>query len=144
MTTIRTVRPEEITDMIGVYRKCGIYTEAISNENAIRRGYEKNPDLFVVAEEDGRIVGTVQGQSNSIIGMIWKLGVLPDYRRRGIGKVLLKEMMKRLRDDGCVGANLLLRHDNMDVAEFYEKLGWEKWPNQLMVFFDLKKIEKYD
>ena len=143
MTTIRTAKPEEIPKLIQIYKECGLYKESISNEIVIRRGYERNPEMFIVAEEEGKVVGTVHGQSNGMIGFVWKLGVLPEYQRKGIGKALMKEILIRLRNDGCVGANLLVKRENTSIIELYESQHWEIWKHQLMVFPDLTRIEEY-
>lgn len=143
MVKIRTAKPEEIPEIVKIYRECNLYNDVISNENVTRRSYEKNPHMFLVAEEDNRLIGTVRGQSDGIVGLVWKLCVLSDHRRKGIAKALMKEILCRLRSDGCAGANLIMRPEDTSVMEYYQKQGWEKWVYQLMVFPDLTRIEEH-
>lgn len=66
--------------------------------------------LLLVAEdtEAGRIVGTASvdlevGAHSDLVGEFCRLAVHPDYRNRGIGKLLLSERLERVEDRLQVG-----------------------------------------
>ena len=90
----------------------------------IEKKCQRDPDLFLVAENDGCIIGTVIGGFDGRRGMIYHLAVAPEYRRLGLAKRLMEEVESRLRQKGCRKAYLLVKKGN-DVAKFfYEARGW--------------------
>lgn len=92
---------------------------------------------FVVAEVDGKVVGYVMCRVESGLGFmrrkLTKLGhvvsiaVLPDYRRRGIGMMMMEECIKRLKEYYDVSEVYLeVRVSNISAISLYEKLGFKK------------------
>lgn len=92
----------------------------------------RDPDLFLVAEESGRIVGTVLGGYDGRRGLIYHLAVVPECRQQGIGKMLMAEVERRLKEKGCQRCYLLVKHDARDVIEFYRGLDWDTWDVSIM------------
>ncbi len=86
---------------------------------------QRDPDLFIVAEENGKIVGTVIGGFDGRRGLIYHLAVDRAHRGQGWGRALMAEAERRLVDKGCLRAYLLVKPENLDVIEFYGQLGWE-------------------
>ncbi len=91
----------------------------------ITKKLQRDPDLFLVAEDAGRIIGTVIGGYDGRRGIIYHLAVEQPYRQRGIGKMLMDEVERRLIAKGCLRAYLLVKRENEDVIEFYRRLDWE-------------------
>ncbi len=98
----------------------------------IAKKLQRDPDLFLVAEDDGKIVGTVIGGYDGRRGLIYHLAVARAYRQRGIGTLLMNEVERRLRAKGCVRAYLLIKRGNEQVVEFYRQRGWETMDVTLM------------
>jgi ribosomal protein S18 acetylase RimI-like enzyme len=92
----------------------------------------RDPDLFLAAEEGGRLVGTVIGGWDGRRGLIYHLAVAADFRQQGVGRRLMTEVEQRLTAKGCYKSYLLITQDNTDVMDFYRKLGWEAMPVQVM------------
>ena len=92
----------------------------------IQKKLSRDPDLFLVAEEDGQIVGTVIGGFDGRRGLIYHLAVRTSFRGRGIGSRLMGEVESRLRAKGCIRCYLLVTTDNEDAMGYYQKLGWER------------------
>ncbi|PWH12424.1 MAG: GNAT family N-acetyltransferase [Anaerolineae bacterium] len=86
------------------------------------------PDLFLLAECDSRIVGTVIGGYDGRRGMIYHLAVEPEFRGQGIGTRLMDEIEARLKAKGCRKAYLLVKQGN-SAATMYEKRGWNEMTN---------------
>lgn len=91
----------------------------------IKRKIERDPDLFLLAETDGAVVGTIVGGFDGRRGMIYHLAVRKDLRRLGIGAALLAEVEKRLQTKGCLKIYLLVLEDNHSAIRFYEECGWK-------------------
>jgi ribosomal protein S18 acetylase RimI-like enzyme len=98
----------------------------------IAKKLQRDPDLFLVAEDDGTIIGTVIGGYDGRRGLIYHLAVARAYRERGIGTLLMNEVERRLRAKGCLRAYLLVKRGNEQVVEFYRQRGWETMDVTLM------------
>jgi ribosomal protein S18 acetylase RimI-like enzyme len=91
----------------------------------ITKKLQRDPDLFLVAEDDGKTIGTVIGRYDGRRGLIYHLAVDHAYRQRGIGEMLMDEVEQRMKVKGCLKAYLLVKRGNEDAVEFYRHLGWE-------------------
>jgi len=92
----------------------------------IQKKLARDPDLFLVAEADDRVIGTVIGGFDGRRGMVYHLAVETGYRQHGVGAQLMAEVEKRLRQKGCLKSYLLVVPENEDAMHFYEKQGWQK------------------
>jgi ribosomal protein S18 acetylase RimI-like enzyme len=98
----------------------------------IEKKLQRDPDLFLVAELDGRIIGTVIGGYDGRRGMIYHLAVHKSVREQGVGELLLNEVEKRLQAKGCVKCYLLVFEDNAKAIQFYKKHGWRAQPEDIV------------
>lgn len=91
----------------------------------IEKKITRDPDLFLVAETDNRIVGSVIGGYDGRRGMIYHLAVSASSRNQGIASRLMDEVESRLREKGCLKSYLLVTEDNREVESFYSHRGWQ-------------------
>ncbi|WP_461865506.1 ribosomal protein S18-alanine N-acetyltransferase [Thermococcus sp.] len=88
---------------------------------------ENNPDTFLVAEYNGRVVGYVMAYLRpDLEGHIMSIAVDPEYRGNGIGKVLMIEVIERLIKKGAKYIGLEVRVSNERAIKLYERLGFRK------------------
>jgi ribosomal protein S18 acetylase RimI-like enzyme len=83
-------------------------------------------ELFLIAEEEGQIIGAVIGGFDGRRGLIYHLAVTASSRSQGIGSRLMDELESRLRAKGCIRSYLMVTVDNEEAMRFYEKRGWER------------------
>lgn len=96
-----------------------------SDESAeLEKKFSRDPELFLVAEQDGNIVGAVLGGFDGRRGLVYHLAVAPALRKAGIGSLLMEELETRLRSLGCIRSYLLVKPGNEETLEFYRKRGW--------------------
>ena len=91
----------------------------------IRNKLRVQPELLLVAEAEGELVGAVMAGFDGTRGWIYHLAVLPEFRGRGIGTALVREAEEELAGLGCLKINLQVRAENADVVEFYRTAGYE-------------------
>jgi ribosomal protein S18 acetylase RimI-like enzyme len=91
----------------------------------IKKKLARDPDLFLVAESDGRIIGSVIGGFDGRRGLIYHLAVSSPFRGKGIGSCLMDEVELRLQAKGCLKCYLLVTDDNLEVADYYQRRGWQ-------------------
>ena len=94
-------------------------------EVAIPEKLNTQPDLFLVAEVAGSVVGTAMAGYDGHRGWLYTIAVHPDCRRTGIGSQLLAEAERRLTSMGCGKINLQIRAGNEAVSAFYSRHGYE-------------------
>ena len=127
--TIRPFRfPEDYSAVIDLWQSAGpgIQVRRSDEPDEIRKKLQRDPDLFLVAESEDQIVGTVIGGFDGRRGMMYHLAVAEDYRQLGLGAALMDALEERLRAKGCIRYYLLVKRDNEQAIRFYEKRGWER------------------
>jgi ribosomal protein S18 acetylase RimI-like enzyme len=83
------------------------------------------PELLLVGEFAGTIVGAVMAGFDGVRGWIYHLAVAPEHRRRGFATRLVRSAERGLRDLGCTKVNLQIRAENQDVVAFYRSIGYQ-------------------
>jgi len=84
-----------------------------------------HPELLLVAEVGGLIVGAVIAGFDGVRGWIYHLAVAPAHRRCGIASRLMRAAADGLRGLGCAKINLQVRAANAAAVAFYRALGYE-------------------
>jgi [ribosomal protein S18]-alanine N-acetyltransferase len=74
----------------------------------------------------GFIISQVEIESDTTFGHIITINVAPPYRRKGVGKQLLKEMEKILKEKGINECHLEVREDNHAALKLYQDSGYKK------------------
>lgn len=111
-----------------------------AKERAFRYRIETFPERFFVAEQEGRIVGLINGcasSQNTITDdlfepqghqpdgrnqMIFGLAVHPDFRRQGIGAALMEHMIAFCRKTNMEQVILTCKEEKI---RYYSKFGFE-------------------
>ncbi len=90
----------------------------------IRRKLAVQRELFLVADDGGRVVGTAMGGYDGHRGWVYYVAVAPRSRRCGTGTALMRAVEARLTELGCRKLNLQVRAANAAVIDFYRNLGY--------------------
>ncbi len=104
----------------------GIHLRRSDEPQEIEKKLERDPDLFLLAEKNGEIIGAVLGGFDGRRGMMYHLAVRPDQRKHGIGTALMLALEARLKAKGCIRYYLLVTLENDTAIRFYESQGWER------------------
>lgn len=122
---IRVFRQDDFEEVITLWERCDLLRPWNDPEMDIERKMNHDPELFLVAEVGGEIVGSVMGGYDGHRGSAYYLGVHPEFRGRGIANALLNRLEKKLIARGCPKINLMVREENDSVLAMYEHLGYE-------------------
>lgn len=83
-------------------------------------------DGFLVAESDADLLGYVLfTPSSSSQARVMSLAVSPDYRRQGVGTLLMRGMLDVLRGRGFDSVGLEVRVSNEAAQSLYADLGFQ-------------------
>jgi len=134
MIRLREFTLEDYDTVLALWQNAGegLGIGRSDTRDEIAKKLQRDPDLFLVAEDDGKIIGTVISGYDGRRGLIYHLAVARAYRERGIGTMLMNEVERRLRAKGCLRAYLLVKRGNEQVVEFYRQRGWETMDVTLM------------
>ena len=75
-------------------------------------------------EPVGFTIGNINQTKDSPCGEIWKIGVIPTQRRRGLASALLVETMRQMQEDGASSANLTVNINNPGAIQAYSLLSF--------------------
>jgi len=132
---LRRYAPSDFRAVRRLWSSAGLRTGPSDTFREIERSRQRDPDLFLVAEARGTIVGAVLGRFDGRRGWVNHLAVAAPARSRGVGSLLMRELERRLRAKGCPKVNLHVMPANAGVRAFYAALGYsernllflEKW-----------------
>ncbi len=110
----------------------GIQLSASDKPEEIRKKLQRDPDLFLVAECDGEILGAVLGGFDGRRGLVHHLAVHVGARCLGVGRELMNELEARLRRKGCLKYYLLVTEENEGARRFYDSIGVEEMEVRVM------------
>jgi ribosomal protein S18 acetylase RimI-like enzyme len=118
--------PEDYDQVLLLWKNSG---EGISlgfsdQIDEIEKKLRRDPDLFLVAEDDDQLVGTVIGGFDGRRGMIYHLAVAITHQRKGLANALMEEIETRLRAKGCHKAYLFVKKGNAAAYSFYAQQDW--------------------
>ncbi len=82
--------------------------------------------LWYVALDDNRVVGYIGSQTVCGETDVMNIAVHPDYRRRGIGQILIEELIREVKNLGSISLTLEVRSSNAPAVSLYEKLGFSQ------------------
>ena len=125
------IRTMEISDYEGVHQLwMSIHGFAIKSvddsEEGVRMFLKRNPTTSVVAEEDGKIVGSILCGHDGRRGCLYHVCVHEGYRRRGIGKAMVVRAMEALKAENISKVSLIAFTQNDIGNSFWKCIGWTK------------------
>lgn len=85
---------------------------------------KRNPTTSFVAEDNGKIVGTILAGHDGRRGFFHHVVVLPEYRNQGIGRKIVGHAIEALEKEGINKVALVVFEDNQLGNAFWEKLGF--------------------
>jgi ribosomal protein S18 acetylase RimI-like enzyme len=120
--------PEDYSAVYHVWESAGegIHISFSDKPEELEKLVQRNPGLFFLALDQGKVIGTVMGGFDGRRGLIYHLAVLPEYQNRHIGSFLLNRVEEELYAQGCRKIYLFIVPENMNRAGFYRNLGYEQ------------------
>lgn len=100
----------------------------------------KEPIKFLVAEVEGKVVGTTIVNSQGSVGYISAVMVSPDHRRRGIATTLMKSAVRYVQKRRMSRAILHVISTNAAAKGVYSGLGFEEFEQVTYLVADTDSI----
>jgi len=121
---IRPYKTNDQAGLIALWHSTGVATPQNDSLRDIQRKLDVDPDLLLVAESEGQVVGSIMGGYEGHRGWVNYLAVLPEFQRQGIASCLMAKVESALFERGCPKVNLQVRKTNSEAMNFYAALGY--------------------
>ena len=122
-------------EVIQIWRKAGISVGSTDTKEEVERMMHRNPKLFLIGEKDKEVIGVVMGGFDGRRGYVHHLAVHPDFQKKGYGKILMENLIKKFSKMKVHKIHLFIEKYNKDVVDFYRNLGWEIRDDLIMMSF---------
>ncbi|MBQ8804835.1 MAG: GNAT family N-acetyltransferase [Tyzzerella sp.] len=125
---IRIMTMDDYDEVYTLWKKIhgfGIRSIDDSREG-VERFIKRNPTTSIVAEEDGKIVGSILCGHDGRRGCFYHVCVDEAYRLRGIGKSMVVEAMEALKRENINKVSLIAFTKNDVGNAFWKEIGWTK------------------
>ncbi len=133
---VRQARPDDAAELLGLIRRAmALYAQNAGIETPLDAEMETAADLQVhiahdlvlVAEEDGRLIGTVRlVQQDRDTVWFTRFAVLPERQRGGVGHLLYQAALAAAQKRGCRFMLLHTALSNQNLVTFYQTRGFEQ------------------
>lgn len=91
---------------------------------AFARQLSWDSELVLVASIESEIVGMIIGTIDNNKGYYYRIAVLPEYQRQGIGKLLIRSLRQRFEQRNVQKIMITADEHNEPILKMYESLGY--------------------
>lgn len=132
-----TITPGTVEDcaaVLDVWRGAEATVSPTDSVEALVRLVREPAAVLLLARHGARVVGTVIAGWDGWRGNIYRLAVLPGYRRRGIARELVRHAEAALRERGATRISALVEHDHPWAVGFWDALadaGYRRDPRMI-------------
>jgi ribosomal protein S18 acetylase RimI-like enzyme len=127
---LRPATVDDVEEVLAFWREAAQATSTDTSE-ALVGLIRRDPGALIVAESDGRIVGTVIAGWDGWRGSIYRLAVGQDQRRRRLGQALLLAAEDRLAGLGAQRLHAIVVESNDVAVAYWTASDWEHQAGQL-------------
>jgi ribosomal protein S18 acetylase RimI-like enzyme len=123
---VREFRLEDYEAVLDLWIAAGLSFRPRGRDRRDRLAAEltRGRAVFLVAESEGYLVGTVLGTHDGRKGWINRLAVVPEWQRRGIARLLVGEVETRLEALGLEITAALVETPNEGSLRFFRAIGY--------------------
>jgi N-acetylglutamate synthase-like GNAT family acetyltransferase len=121
---IREFEEGDILGIIGILKLNNQYGHPeVDGPRAMKKVKACEAAIFLVCEEDGKVVGLVRGVYDGSRAIIHLLSVHPSYQDQGIGTALVKEIVEKFEEKGAPTVSATVTQESL---KFWKKVGFRK------------------
>lgn len=124
---IRTMNIEDYNNVKALWDSIkGFAIRSVDDSyEGIERFLKRNPTTSIVAEEDGKIVGSILCGHDGRRGCFYHVCVEEGKRKHGIGNQMAKAAIEALKEEHISKVSLIAFKKNIVGNTFWKELGWE-------------------
>ncbi len=122
MTEIVRMTEDDVLSIAELEKRC---FKVPWSEKSFRDEMKNKLAVYYVAKQDGKNIGYAGFWRVAGEGDITNVAVLPEYRRRGIGSMLIAEMVKTAEREKLSLLTLEVRKSNTAAQGLYKVFGFD-------------------
>lgn len=128
---IRSCRGDDIAAVLDAWVRAGAHPTVSDDTESIQRLIARDPDALLVADSGRRIVGTLIATWDGWRASLYRLAVVPELRRQGIGTLLVREGERRLRLRGARRLAAIVVASDQPAVAFWHHAGYSGQDDRL-------------
>lgn len=138
---VRTMTPEDYQGVYDLWKSIrGFALRSVDDsKEGVEQFLRRNPATSAVAEEDGKIVGSILCGHDGRRGCMYHVCVNQAYRRMGIGKAMVVHCMQELEKENINKVSLIAFTANDVGNAFWKEMGWTRREDLNYYDFTLNK-----
>jgi ribosomal protein S18 acetylase RimI-like enzyme len=123
--TIRSATTGDAETVLRLWREADAVVSTTDDLDALGVLLDRDPESLLIADVDGACVGTLIVGWDGWRANLYRLAVLPTWRRRGIGRALVEAAEARLRARGARRAAAVVVTDHEHAGAFWRSMHYE-------------------
>ncbi|MER6916993.1 GNAT family N-acetyltransferase [Streptomyces sp. NPDC000594] len=130
---IRTARVDEARTVLAFWAEAAEGTSITDDVDGVTRLITRDPQALILAESGGLLVGSVIAGWDGWRCSLYRLAVLPPYRRRGVATALLEAAEERFTAVGGRRGDAMVLEANERAQRAWSSAGyrreerWRRW-----------------
>ncbi len=104
----------------------GVRLRSADSRDATDRYLLRNPGLSFIARSSDNVVGCIMSGHDGRRGYLHHLAVAPNFRRKGIGTLLVHRCIAALQQIGIEKTHIDVLSENIAAHQYWTELGWQK------------------
>ncbi len=125
MTEIRAASRADVEAVLGLWRDAAAEPGVPDSPEAVTALLDRDQESLLVATDGSDIVGAIVAAWDGWRGSIYRLAVLPDHRRAGLGLELVNAAEDALRTRGARRIQALVYVKDDRARAFWEAAGYD-------------------
>jgi ribosomal protein S18 acetylase RimI-like enzyme len=136
MMRIRDFRLEDADSLVELLKANQQYNHPdIDGPEAMARVCECQAAEFLVAEDEGQVIGMIRGTYDGSRAVIYLASVHPKHQRQGIGRALVRDISRRFKERGAASIAVIVPGD----AGFWRRMNFRQ-TTRVMQAYPLEQV----
>lgn len=121
---LRSATADDAEAILALWKAADATPSVTDNAEAIRRAATRAEVAFILAIEDGAVVGSIIAGFDGWRGNIYRLATHPAHRRRGVARAMLARAEEMLAGWGIRRITALVENAHPDAVGFWRSVGY--------------------
>jgi ribosomal protein S18 acetylase RimI-like enzyme len=136
----RPCRVKDVAEVIKFWNQFGAAHSLKDVPAAVHRRLKRDRRLFVLAWDDGRLIGTIMAGWDGWRASMALLAVDPQYRRIGLARALVERIERELCSLGARRIGAIVLKNNRGGRAFWSRAGYELDRENVRYVKDLPRV----
>jgi ribosomal protein S18 acetylase RimI-like enzyme len=123
---IRPARADEVAAVRAVWAAAESPATVTDDDVSVELLLAHDPEALLVAEDSGRLIGTLVAAFDGWRGNLYRAAVIPSHRRQGIALALVAEAERRLAARGARRIAAIVLDHEVHATSFWAAAGYHR------------------